>query len=148
MNKEFIRVRSVKDYIISSLLVISGLALSIIPESDPLVITGCFLVFGGIFVVILLKTGYQDTETGIKYRKTEKYFQQALHAALSDAIVSDPDKIDLSQEDKGNALKLDIYFNKSVGKAYLQLFEYVPYRYEPCSAVVEHEIDKVNNLIK
>ena len=148
MNKEFIRVRSVKDYIISSLLVISGLALSIIPESDSLVITGCFLVFGGIFVVILLKTGYQDTETGIKYRKTEKYFQQALHAALSDAIVSDPDKIDLSQEDKGNALKLDIYFNKSVGKAYLQLFEYVPYRYEPCSAVVEHEIDKVNNLIK
>lgn len=148
MNKEFIRVRSVKDYIISSLLVVGGLLLSMIPESELLAITGCFLVFSGIFVAVLLKTGYMDTETGIKYRKTEKYFQQALHAALSDAIVSDPGKIDLSQEDKGNALKLDIYFNKSVGKAYLQLFEYVPYRYEPCSAVVEHEIDKVNNLIK
>ena len=74
--------------------------------------------------------------------------------ALSDntsvlaAISSKPDSVDLTEEDKGNALRMDIYYSKSTGKAYLQLFEYVPYTYQPCSKIYEYGISNVTKLIK
>ena len=59
-----------------------------------------------------------------------------------------PGSIDLKEADKGNAVKLDIYYSKAEGKAYLQLFEYVPYTYEPCSRLYEYQIADVEKLIR
>ena len=148
MNKEFIRVRSVKDYTIILTLIVAGAVLSAIQGNTSLSITGCFLVFGGIVLALFLKTGYKDPETGIKYRKSEQFFQHTMHAPILTAIEAKPESIDVSQEGKGNSIRLDVYYNESAGKAYLQLFEYVPYKYEPCTAVFEHEISSVKNLIK
>ena len=55
--------------------------------------------------------------------------------------------MNLSQEDKGNSLRLDIYYSQEAGKAYVQIFEYIPYRYEPYSPVYEHELANVSELI-
>lgn len=148
MEKTFIRVHSIKDIVIFiSLLVLGGILVAV-PTSDAVNITGFFLVFAGAILALVLKTGYKDVETNVKYIKKERYFQQAMHAAIADAIASKPDSIDLSQENKGNAIKLDIYFSKAYGKAYVQLFEYVPYTYQPCSKMYEYEISKVSKLIK
>ncbi len=148
MEKTFTRVHSIKDIVIFiSLLVLGGILVAV-PTGDAVNITGFFLVFAGAILALVLKTGYKDVETNVKYIKKERYFQQAMHAAIADAIASKPDSIDLSQENKGNALKLDIYFSKATGKAYIQLFEYVPYTYQPCSKMYEYEISKVGKLIK
>ena len=148
MEKTFVRVHSIKDIVIFiSLLVLGGILVAL-PTSDAVNITGFFLVFAGAILALALKTGYKDVETNVKYIKKERYFQQAMHAAIADAIASKPDSIDLSQENKGNAIKLDIYFSKATGKAYIQLFEYVPYTYQPCSKMYEYEISKVGKLIK
>ena len=148
MEKTFTRVHSIKDIVIFiSLLVLGGILVAV-PTSDAVNITGFFLVFAGAILALVLKTGYKDVETNEKYIKKERYFQQAMHAAIADAIASKPDSIDLSQENKGNAIKLDIYFSKASGKAYIQLFEYVPYTYQPCSKMYEYEISKVGKLIK
>ena len=148
MEKTFIRVHSIKDIVIFISLLILGGILVAVPTSDAVNITGFFLVFAGAILALVLKTGYKDVETSVKYIKKERYFQQAMHAAMADAIASKPDSIDLSQENKGNAIKLDIYFSKASGKAYIQLFEYVPYTYQPCSKIYEYEISKVGKLIK
>lgn len=148
MEKEFVRVRSVKDIIIFLSLVILGSVLIMLPTGAAVNITGFFLIFAGIILALVLKTAYKDLDTGIKYQKKERFFQQAMNAAISSAIASRPDSVDLGEEDKGNAVRLDVYFSKSAGKAYLQLFEYVPYKYEPCSKIYEYEIEKVQNLIK
>ena len=148
MEKTFVRVHSIKDIVIFiSLLVLGGILVAV-PTSDAVNITGFFLVFAGAILALVLKTGYKDVETNVKYIKKERYFQQAMHAAIADAIASKPDSIDLSQENKGNAIKLDIYFSKATGKAYIQLFEYVPYTYQPCSKMYEYEISKVGKLIE
>lgn len=148
MEKEFVRVRSVKDIIIFLSLLILGSVLIMLPTGAAVNITGFFLIFAGIILAFVLKTAYKDLDTGIKYQKKERFFQQAMNAAISSAIVSKPDSVDLGEEDKGNAVRLDVYFSKSAGKAYLQLFEYVPYKYEPCSKIYEYEIEKVQNLIR
>ena len=67
---------------------------------------------------------------------------------ISSALESRPNSIDLAQADKGNAIKLDIYYSKSTGKAYLQLFKYIPYTYDPCSGIYEYELATIDKLIK
>ena len=147
MEKTFIRVRSIKDIATFVSLIVLGSILIALPTSASINITGFFLIFAGLILALVLKTGYAD-ENGGKYQKKERYFQQAMNANICSALASKPDSVDLSEEDKGNAIRLDIYFCKSSGKAYAQLFEYVPYRYEPCSKMYEYELSKVSKLIK
>lgn len=147
MEKTFERVRSIKDIVTFVSLVVLGSILIALPTSASINITGFFLIFAGLILALVLKTGYKD-ENGGKYQKKERFFQQAMNAEICSAIASKPNSINLSEEDKGNAVRLDIYSCKSSGKAYIQLFEYVPYRYEPCSKIYEYEISEVSNLIK
>ena len=148
MEKTFIRVRSVKDITIFSTLIILGSVLVALPTSAGINIAGFFMIFAGIILALVLRTGYKDTETGEKYLLKEYYFQHAMNTSISDALESRPDSIDLNEADKGNALKLDIYYSRRCGKAYLQLFEYIPYRYEPFSKIYEYETAQVEKLLK
>ena len=148
MEKTFIRVRSIKDIVIFVSLAVIGIILTALPYGEAVNIAGFFIIFTSAILALVLKNGYKDNETNEKFNKKERYFQQAMNADICSALASKPDSVDLSEEDKGNALRLDIYFCKSSGKAYAQLFEYVPYRYEPCSKMYEYELSKVSKLIK
>ena len=148
MEKEFIRVRSIKDIITFVSLIILGSVLVAIPTGPAVNITGFFMIFAGIILLLVLKTGFKDSETGEKYQKKEHYFQQTMNSEISAALVAKPESIDLGEAEKGNAVKLDVYYSKITGKAYLQLFEYVPYKYEPCSRMYEYQLGRVEKLIK
>lgn len=147
MNKEFIRVRSSKDITISAILAVGGAVLAILPASTPLNILGYILLFTGIILFFTMKTAYKDNETGVKYCKKERFFAQSMRQEVLDAITSKPESVNLAEEDKGNGVRLDIYHSKESGKAYIQLFEYIPYKYEPCSRLHEYELNKVNKIL-
>ena len=148
MEKTFTRVRSIKDITIFVSLALVGILLTVLPVGEAASIAGFFIIFAAAILALVLKTGYKDVDTNAKYHKKERYFQQTEHAAITAAIASKPDSIDLSEENKGNAIKLDVYFSKATGKAYVQLFEYVPYTYQPCSKMYEYDLSKINKLIK
>ncbi len=148
MEKTFTRVRSVKDIVIFSSLIIIGSILVALPTGAGINIAGFFMIFAGIILALILRTGYKDTDSGEKFQMKEYYFQHTMNNAISDALKSKPGSIDLNEADKGNALKLDLYYSKASGKAYIQLYEYVPYRYEPCSQMYEYDIAEVQKLIK
>ena len=148
MEKTFIRVRSAKDIVIFSSLIILGSILVALPTGAGINIAGFFMIFAGIILALVLRTGYRDTDSGEKFQMKEYYFQQTMNNAISDALKSKPETIDLNEADKGNALKLDLYYSKASGKAYMQLYEYVPYRYEPCSHMYEYDITEVQKLIR
>ena len=148
MDQEFIRVRSIKDIVIFVSLIVAGSVLIALPTGASVNITGFFLIFAGLILALAMKTGHKDPSTGETFMKKELYFQQTQHAAIMSAIAAKPESVDMREAEKGNSLKLDIYYRKASGKAYLQLFEYVPYKYDPCSKVYEHELCKVEKLIK
>lgn len=150
MEKNFIRVRSTKDIIISTALTLSGIVLVALPTSTGINILGFLLLLIGILLYFTLKSLYKDEETGIKYTKKERYFEGCRRDELSSAISRQncKCKVNLSGENKGNSLRLDIYYSKQAGKAYMQVFEYIPYRYEPYSNIYEHEIVNVVELIE
>ncbi len=146
MEKNFTRVRSIKDIIISCGLTISGCILIALPTATSVNVFGFFLIFTGVLLFVLLKTTYKDVDTGVRYCKTERYFAQAERPVLIEKISSDPNNINIEEEDKGNAVRLDIYHSKQTGKAYLQVFEYIPYKYEPCSKQFEHPISEISKI--
>ncbi len=148
MKKKFTRVRSTKDIIISSILITGGILFATLADSDSLCILGFFMIFAGLISGLILKTAYKDEDTGFIYGKKERFFGICHKETLSDAVTSGKCKsADLSDEDKGNGLRLDIYHSNKAGKAYIQLYEYVPYKYEPCTGMQEHDIMTVAELI-
>lgn len=145
MERTFIRVRSIRDIIISSVLLISGCVLVALPTSTSVNIVGFFLIITGLLLAFVLKTAYKDSISGEKFAKKERYFSQEMHEKLKGSLTC-PDKLDLSAEDRGSTLRLDVYYTRT--KVYVQLFEYIPHTYEPCSAMHEHTYEKCRKLIK
>ena len=148
MEKTFTKVRSIKDIVIFVSLALVGIILIVLPIGEAASITGFFLIIAAGILAFVLKSAYKDLETNEKFLKKERYFQQTEHTAISSAIASKPESVDLTQEDKGNTLRLDIYYSKASDNAYLQLFEYVPYAYQPCSKMYVYERSEVAKLIK
>lgn len=148
MEKNFIKVRSTKDITISVLLTIAGAVLVALPTATSINIIGFFLIFAGILLFLMLRTGYKEEASGVKYCKVERFFSQTERVQLAEKIATKPSAVNLAEEDKGNAVRLDVFYSKEAGKAYLQLFEYIPYKYEPCSRQFEYAISEVANLIK
>ena len=147
MEKEFSRVHSATDIIISLILVAGGCSL-LIPNTTSINVLGFFMIITGLVLALVMRTGYKDKETGERFRKTEKFFPAHCKDSISKAIVSSPDKVDLSEENKGNGLRLDTFFNTKTGHVFCRLYEYIPYRYQPCSTVISVEMDKADKLIK
>lgn len=148
MEKKFVKVRSVKDIAIFFLLIITGCFLASISEFVGVNIIGFALIISGFIFAFVLRDVYKDVETGEKYLRKELLFKPEMKCAILSVIGSAPETITLSEEGKGQVVRLEIYYGKSSGKAYLQLFEYIPHQYEPCSEMYEYDIDKVKELIK
>ena len=147
MEKEFSRVRSAKDITITASLIITGCILVALPTSESINITGFFLIFTGLILAFVLRTGYKDNATGDKYSKVEKFFAQSLKSEITNALETSLKKLNLSEEDKGNGIRLDIYYSRKTGKSYTQLFEYIPYKYEPCTRQYEHDTADIESII-
>ncbi len=147
MEPNFIKVRSVKDIIISSSLVILGCILAIMPIGTGANIGGATLIIAGIILALVLKTAYKESSSSEKYHKKEFCFQQECKSSILNAISNNPNSVEISQNGKGQALRLDLYYSQNAGDAYIQLFEYVPHQYKPCSELYVYEINRVATLI-
>lgn len=148
MEKHFCRVRSAQDIIISVSLLLAGTVLMFLPYGGVGVTMGGFFMFlvGGLFLY-LFKSAYREDGDKNLYHKKELYFRRELLGAIEDALESDPTSIDMKQEGFGWTIKLNLYYSVKADKAYLQLFEYIPYNYEPCTQMLEYKISQITNLI-
>lgn len=146
MDKEFIKVRTITDITISSILLISGIILVALPTSVSVNIFGFFAFITGVLLLAILKTGWQDIETKERYCLKHRYFPKNRKNEILNALENNIDSIDISDEDN-EGLRVDIYYNKQNHKAFIDLFEYVPYNYERIAPTVEYTIDKIKKLL-
>ena len=89
MEKNFIRVRSTKDITISLTLTIAGGVLVALPTATSVNILGFFMIFAGIILFLMLRTGYKETETGDRYNKTERFFSQGMRNEINTSLAQD-----------------------------------------------------------
>lgn len=148
MKKNFTKIRSIKDITISAFIIITGTTISATIDGNGAIWGGCSLIILGAILALVLKSSYKDMETGEVFKKREFTFQQKMKSTLLSAITSSPEKIDISSEGIGEGVRLEIFYSKKSGKAYLQLFEYVPFQYHPCSEMYEYKTERIKNLVK
>ncbi|MBO8485302.1 MAG: hypothetical protein IAB78_02635 [Bacteroidetes bacterium] len=148
MEKEFSRVHSATDITVSVILLAAGCVLVAMPTSVPVNILGFFLIITGLVLALVLRTGYKDKETGERFRKKERFFPAHCKDSISKALASSPDNIDFNEENKGNGLRLDTWYNSKTGHVFVRLYEYIPYRYQPCTAVIATDMEKAGKLTR
>lgn len=137
MVKNFVRVRSVWDIVISISVIIIGCALMILPDSNGIMIAGFFVFAAGLILLWTMKTAYKDESNGEIFCKKERYFPHSKQEQLMHSLTS-PTHFNTMRENEGNYYRLDVYYNRK--KIYIQLMEYVPYTYEPCTDFYEYNI--------
>lgn len=148
MEKEFTRVRSVRDIIVSAALTAVGAAL-FIPQSIPVNILGCCIVIPGILMLLFLKTDYRDSESGLHFGRIIKYYPASMKNEVMSALRDDPSKSEWKDSPSANdGLLLDIYEGKDTGKVFVRVSEFIPYNYVPCSDWFEFTREKAGSLLK
>ena len=147
MKTNFIKTRSIKDIIISSSIILVGCILAILPHDTNANIGGFTLIIIGIILVFTLKSSHKHILSGEKFRIKQLLFPMEMKGAILSTIDSCPDNINLAKEGNAQSLRLYIYYNTQINKAYLQLFEYSDNQYEPCSKIHEYETTKIERLI-
>ena len=70
MEKTFNKVRSTKDIVISAGLAVAGCVLVALPTSTSINILGFFMIFAGILLFLMLRSGYKEVESGARQRDT------------------------------------------------------------------------------
>lgn len=119
-----------------------------LPYGTGLNVAGFFFLLTGILFMVLFKSMYKLDGTEETYYRKELYFKHEELEAIKKAIESDKPQIDVSKEGEGKSVKLDIYYSPKWGKSYIQLFEYIPYTYEPVTEIKGFNIDKIEKIIK
>ena len=147
MEQRFFKIRSIKDIIIFASFILAGIMLAILPDSIGANMGGYTLIVIGIILAGILRSDYCDKQSLKRYYKRELYFGIAQKSLLQSAVTSHPNAINLSEESAGQTLRLDIYFSPEAKRASLQLFEYVPHEYVPCSDAYDYDIEEVKQLI-
>lgn len=148
MEKRFVRVRSIKDVVVFSSLIIVGIILVLFPDIEAAYLGGWILILIGIVVGFVMKSAYKDIETGEVFLKRELLYSADMKQKILSAMSRAPQTIDNIKAGNGQNLMLRIYYSKKSQKSYMQLFEYVPHQWEPCSDVCSCELCSVERLIR
>ena len=95
-----------------------------------------------------MKSEYKNVADGGRYKKKVFNFPNSMEQGVVEALMTNPGKLDVRCTDNSSALRLDVYYGTTNGKAFLQLFKYVPYQYEARTKLVEYGIEEIHNLVK
>ena len=147
MEKKFIKTRSLKDIIIFSLIILVGCIFAILPIGTDANIGGYTLIIIGIILAFTLKSTYKHFHSSEKFHRKQLMFPMDMKGSILSAIDSRPENIDLTKEGSAQSLRLYIYYNNQIKKAYLQLFEYSANQYTPCSKFYEYGTEKIEQII-
>ena len=149
MEKEFVRVRSVRDIALSAVLAVAGISLIIMPTSVSINILGTCLAVPGVLMLLFLKTDFKEVSTGKHFTKVLKYFQASRKSEILGALKNDPSAYEWKEDiSSNNGIMLEIYAGKDEDKAFVRVSEFVPYSYVPCSEWFDFAKDKVAKLLK
>ena len=148
MNKEFVRVRSTRDILISSVMTVLGIVLIAIPSSVSVNIFGTVLAVPGILMLLFLKTGYKDVNTGLVYKRKIKYYSATAKNDILSSLNGKVSSFDWTETPDGSAVMVDVYEGSKSDKVYVRVSEFVPYNYEPCSDWFEFSKEAASALTR
>ena len=142
MEYNFKKVHIGKDLTISSIVLLTGIALFFVNKG-----LGIFIAVCGLLMLLLFKKGYRNGECGPTLYKVDKDISKSGSAGLISFLSGSDAQFDLKEGNDGGIIHMEAYYNSKSSIAYVQLFHYVSYISEPMTEMVELNGTKADKLI-
>lgn len=150
MEKYFSRARSAQDIVVSVMFIVLGILLIVFPFSKMSGVVGCFMILIGVSMLFVLRSVYKDKFNGECFRKTAVFFPIGMKDEVVKAMEEgNLDTIPRPKDDMAaQSLMLSTFYDKDADRVFLQLFEYIPYSYRPCTTFYETRWHTVKHLVE
>lgn len=142
METKFKKVHTAKDLVISSIVFIAGTGLFFVNKGLGILIAVC-----GLGMFFLCKGGYRKDGQGIVLKKVSKDLCKGCRQSVLDYLSGKDVTPEIKEGNDGGSIRLDVFFNKSEGVVFAQMFNFSNYAYEPATEVIELHSPKADKLI-
>lgn len=107
---------------------------------------GSILILGGIIALSMSKKTLVHSPSGNKIMSYTYFFPPVEKEKIKQICASSQFHQLKSISNSENGLQMDIYLSKNGSYGAIQLYEYIPYKYEICSPLYEYEGDDATAL--
>ena len=99
-------------------------------------------------MLLFLKTGYKDVNTGLVYKRKIKYYSATAKNDILSSLNGKVSSFDWAETPGGSAVMVDVYVGSKSDNVYVRVSEFVPYNYEPCSDWFEFSKEAASALTR
>ncbi|MBQ9185244.1 MAG: hypothetical protein IJ151_05175 [Bacteroidales bacterium] len=142
MEIKFKKVHTVKDLVISAAIVLAGAGLFFVNAGLGIIVAAC-----GIISLLIFKTGYKREGEDLLLEYKAMDVDHSCRQSLKDFLDGKDVTPEIKAQENGGIVRLEVYFNRTSGVAYAQLFDFSSYTYEKATEIVELRSPRAEKLI-
>lgn len=142
MEITFKRVHTVKDLIISAIVLAAGIGLFFVNHGLGIVVAVC-----GILLLLFFKGGYKREGEDIILRKKALDVAHSCRESLKGFLDGKDVEPEIKTTMNGGIIRIEVWYNAASSIAYAQLFDFSDYTYQPATELVEIRGPKAQTLI-
>lgn len=135
-------VHTVKDLVISAIVLAAGIGLYFVNTGLGVIIGVC-----GLLLLLFYKTGHKREGEDILLRKKAIDVAHRCRESLKGFLEGKDVEPEINTNENGGVIRLEIYYNADAAVAYAQLFDFSNYTYESATEIVELRGPRAEKLI-
>ncbi len=136
------KVHTVKDLVISAIVLVAGIGLYFVNAGLGVTIAAC-----GLLLLVFYKAGYKREGEDVVLRKAALDVSHSCRDSLKGFLEGKDVEPEVNTNINGGVIRLEVYYNADAAIAYAQLFDFSNYTYEPATEIVELRGPKAEKLI-
>ena len=136
------KVHTSKDFIISAIVLAAGIGLFFVNAGLGAIIAAC-----GLLMLLFYKSAYKREGENIVLQKKALDVDHACRESLKGFLDGKDVEPEVKINPNGGVIRLEAYYNAIAAIAYVQLFDFSNYAYEPATEIVELRGTKAERLI-
>ncbi len=126
------KVHTVKDLVISAVVMAAGIGLCFINSG-----LGATLAVCALLMLLFYKAGYKRAGEGVVLNKKALDIAHHCRESLKGFLEGENIEPEVDTQSQGGIIRLEVYYNADAAVAYAQLFDFSNYTYEPATGIVE-----------
>jgi len=142
MEIQLKKVHTTKDLTISAIVLAAGIGLYFVNAGLGITIAVC-----GLLMLLLYKGGYKREGDSLVLRKKALDVAHSCRDSLKGYLEGKDVEPVVEASMNGGVLRLEAYYNAEAAVAYVQLFDFSNYTYEPATELVELRGPRAEALI-
>lgn len=142
MEIKFHKVHTVKDLILSAIILAAGIGLYFVNAGTGIVVAAC-----GAVMLLFYRSAYKRQGEDILLSKKAMDISKDCRTALKEFLAGKDTEPEITAPGSSGVIRIEVYFNAEAELAYAQLFDFANYTYEESTEMVELRGERAARLI-